>query len=337
VEFDVVTIVSAARGMPALRQVLSQHPSSFGAPIVCLVQASARTVEDLRAVTRLKVQWADAGIPLEKGTVYVSRPNCGLVCRPDRTLSSTPVSIDSTAHSPVDQFLSSTARTFGAGAACLVLAGLEGDGVSGAQQLKGAGGTVLVLDRATSLYWGLAEPIVRASACDRVLTLSEAADALRACFTGRDLLRCAEIQIELRALLDTALSICGTRMGHIARRTRDARHLQVFVHRGLGAAFLEHFNRIPVGPDTAAGRAALYGTRVVVPDVMAEADYRRREEALLVGYRAVHATPLPPSGRPSVRGVLTALFVQPHEVSRYEARDMDAVAYEAARIVGSVE
>jgi len=323
--------------VPALRHILSQLPSSFPAPLVCLAQAGSRDLEQIRAITRLRVQWAVAGIPLERGTVYLAPPQAGLVFRPDGTLSLTPVSMDSVAHNPVDHFLTSTAHAHGPAAACLVLAGLEGDGVAGSMALKQAGAQVLVLDRATSLHWGLADPIVRAGAAERVLTVTEAADALRACFTGRDLLRCAEIQLQLGALLETALAISATRMGHITRSASDASHLSILVYRGLGPHFIERFDPLPVTPDTAAGRAFISRKRVVVPDVMQEPDYaERRPDALLCGFRAVHATPIPSTPRRSVHGVLTTLFVQPHLVSAHEARDMDAVADEAGRLVADI-
>ena len=333
-QYEVITFVSASRGLGALRQALSHLPSNFGAPIVCLAQCDARALDELRASTRLRVMWAQPGVPLEHGTVYLSPPNAGLVWRPDRTLSVTPVSIDSTAHNPVDHFLVSAASTHGAGAACFVLAGLEGDGVKGALGLRQAGGTVLVLDRATSRHWGLAEPIVRAGGADRVLTLPEAIDALRACFTGRDLLRCAEIQLELGRLLETACAVSGTRMGHITRRVARDDALKVLVHRGMGVHFLERFDTIPLTDETAVGRAYVQRHRVVITDVMCEPFYGpRRQDALLCGYRAAHATPIPPSPRPDIDGVLTTLFVQPHDVSPHEARDMDAVAEEASRLI----
>jgi len=335
--FEVVTLVSAARGLPALRQLLAQLPSGFPAPVVCLAPVGSRDLEQVRAATRMRVQWALPGVVLERGTVYLSPPQSGLVFRPDGTLSVTPVSIDSVAHNPVDHFLTSAAHVHGDAAACLVLAGMEGDGVAGSLALKQAHAPVLVLDRATALHWGFAEPMVRAGAVERVLTLAEATDALRACFGSRDLLRCAEIQIRLGELLDTALAMSGTRMGHITRGTGDASRLQVLVYRGLGAHFLEKFDPIPVDADACVGRAFMERTRIVVPDVMQAPDYApRRQDALLCGFRAVHATPIPASPRRAVYGVLTTLFVQPHDVSPHEARDMDVMADEAGRLVALV-
>jgi GAF domain-containing protein len=169
-----------------------------------------------------------------------------------------------------------------------------------------------------------------------VLTLADAAEALRASFNSRDQLRCAEIQIRLGGVLETALAISGTRMGHITRAS-DASRLNILVYRGLGSHFIERFDPIPVATGTAAGQAFLERKRVVVPDVMQEPDYAsRRPDALLCGFRAVHATPIPAARRGAVQGVLTALFVQPHHVSPHEARDMDALAEDAGRLVANV-
>jgi two-component system, chemotaxis family, protein-glutamate methylesterase/glutaminase len=337
VQYDVVNIVCATRGLGALSQVLSQLPSTFGTPIVCLAQSSARTLDELQAATRLRVRWAEAGVPLEKGCVYISRPGSGLVWRPDGMLSVTPVSIDATAHNPVDHFLASSAPLHGPAAACLILAGLRGDGVAGSAAIKQAGGTVLVLDRATASHWGLAEPIVRAGAYDRVLTLEEASNALRACFTGCDLLRCAEIQIRLGAILDAAMSLSGTHMGHITRKVKHTNQLQILVHRGLGVRFLERFDPIPIDSRVATGRAYRERTRVVVSDVLDDPGYAPwRDAALESGIRAVHATPIPPSGKHEAQGVLTTLFVHPHTVSLHEARDLDTVANDAHPLVAAI-
>ena len=247
--------------------------------------------------------------------------------------SLTPVSMDSVAHNPVDHFLTSVARTHGARSACLVLAGMEGDGVAGSLAVSQAGGTLLVLDRATSLHWGFAEPIVRAGAAERVLTVAEAADALRACFTSRDLVRCAEIQIRLGELLDTALAISATRMGHISRSAHGASQLDVVVYRGLGPHFLERFDPIPVAADTAPGRAFKERRRVVVPDVMQEPEYGSRRR---MRCSAASAQYMRRPYRPRLRARCTACsppFSCSRMVSTHEARDMDAVAHDVARLV----
>ena len=335
-QYDVIGIVSSRRGLPALRQLLSQLPAAFHTPVVCLLESGERLVEELRLHTPLDVRWAEAGVPLEQGVVYVSRPGTSLVCRPGGELYLAPFGAESSALQPVDTFLGSAARAFGRRMLALVLGGFDRDGVAGAAEVKAHGGSVFVLDRATARYWGMAEPIVHAGACDRVLTVEDVAAALRACFTSQDLLRCAEIQIEVSLLLDTALRLSGTRMGHVARPLRDGDGLRVFAHRGLRVEQLHSIEAIGASEHTALGRSLRQRSRIVVSDVMQDPAWpEERRVAPLLGFRAIHATPVPaPSS--DVAAVLTALFPQPHNVTPQEARDMDQIARRAGELIAGL-
>ncbi|HUR33434.1 MAG TPA: chemotaxis protein CheB [Vicinamibacterales bacterium] len=331
-QYDIIGIVSSKRGVPALRQLLSQLPASFHTPIVCLLESGERAVEDLRTYTRLDVRWADAAVPLEKGVVYVSPPGTSLVCRPGGELYLAPFGPESSALQPVDTFLASAARSFGGRMLALVLGGFDSDGVAGAAEVKAHGGSVFVLDRATARYWGMAEPIVHAGAYDRVLTVEDVAAALRACFSSQDLLRCAEIQIEVSLLLDTALRLSGTRMGHVARRLRDSDGVRVFAHRGLGFEQVHSIEAIGASEHTTVGRSFRQRARIVVSDVMQDPAWEERRVAPVLGFRGIHATPVPAADR-DVAAVLTTLFPQPHSVTPQEARDMDQIARRAGALI----
>ena len=85
-------------------------------------------------------------------------------------------------------------------------------------------------------------------------------------------------------------------------------------------------NSTPARPDTACGQAVLEKNRVVIPDVEATlVDASFRELARSIGFRAVHAIPLMPTGGPPY-GVLATLFPHPHDVTPAEARDVDQLA-----------
>lgn len=322
VKADLVAIVASRRGVSALRQLLSHLPATFEAPILCLVESDPGMVELLQSYSRLRVRWVEPGQKLEKHTVYLSPPDRSLVLRPDETVSVTPFGVGSTGLEPVDYFLSSAAR-HGPGLLALVLAGFEGHGVEGCKAVRERGGTVLVLDRATARYWGMAEAVVRAGASDRVLTMSELAEAMRACFPTANILRCAEIQIEVGALLETALRICGTTMGMVSRLAGD--QLSLLVERGLAPESIERLDGVPARADTVCGRALLKRSRVVIRDVQAIEEPAVIAAARTVGFRAVHAVPLLYS-QAEARGVLATLFPQPHDVLPAEARDIDELA-----------
>ena len=322
VKADLVAIVASRRGVSALRQLLSHLPATFEAPIVCLVESDPGLAELLQSYSRLRVRWAEPGQKLEKHTVYLSPPERSLVLRPDDTVSITPFGVGSSGLEPVDYFLSSAAR-HGPGLLTLVLAGFESHGVEGCKAVRERGGTVLVLDRATARYWGMAEAVVRAGASDRVLTMSELAEAMRACFPSADILRCAEIQIEVGSLLETALRISGTTMGMVSRLEGD--HLSLLVERGLALESVERLDALPARPDTLVARALLERSRVVIRDVHSTEEPGVIEVARAVGFRALHAVPLLHAPA-QPRGVLATLFAQPHDVVPAEARDMDELA-----------
>ncbi len=329
---DLVTIVAARRGVSALRQLLSQLPATFQAPIVCLVESDPRLADALQSSSRLKVRWAESGARLEKRTVYLSPPGRSLILRPDDTLSVAPFGVDASGLEPVDYFLSSASR-HGVGLLSLVLAGFERDGVAGCKAIRDHGGSVLVLDRATAQYWGMAEPVVRAGASDHVLTLTDIAEAMRACFPSEDILRCAEIQFEIGGLLETALRVSGTGMGVVSRVAKDD-HLGLLVQRGLTADSVERIDPLPASPDPACGRWLLEKTRNVLPDLAASPSAGFRDLARALGFRAVHAVPLIDAGSP--RGVLATLFPQPHEVAAAEANDIDHLVRRIAPILREI-
>lgn len=334
-QYDLITIVGSRRGLPALRHLLCELPSSFSTPIVCLVESHAALMNELEC-SRLKVRWAERGARIEKGHVYISRPDESLVCLPDGTFGIAPYGPASSAMNPVDVFLKSAVSSHGSKVLSLVLSGFDHDGVEGCESVKRRGGSVLVLDRATAHYWGMAEPIVRAGAANRVLTIAEVAEALRGCFTSQDLLRCAEIQLQLGELLEAAMRMSGTSMGHVTRRAPDSDKLRIIVQRGLGLDFFEHFEGLPVECETAWCQAVRFGQRVIIPDVASEPGHPANALSRLP-YRAEVAVPLLlPRERIEAHGAMTALFRHPHAPWPRESADLDRFAAEAATLMAQV-
>jgi two-component system chemotaxis response regulator CheB len=334
--YDLITIVASRRGVIALRHLLAELPSTFSAPIACLVEAHAGLARELQAGSRLKVVWAERGMRVEKGHVYLSKPGESLVCMPGGVFGIAPFGAESSAMNPVDAFLESAAQAFGRRTLSLVLSGFDHDGIAGCDRVKRAGGTVLVLDRATARYWGLAEPIVQAGAADRVLTIVEVAEALRGCFTSQDLLRCAEIQVRLGEMLEEAMRISGTRMGHVTRRMPDTDKLRIVVQRGLGLDFFEHFEAIPTEGQTAWCRAVRCKHRVLVPDVLSEPAHPGHGLPRLV-WRSELSTPLLlPRDQIEANGAITTLFDHAHPALGPQLPDLDRLAAEAAALVAQV-
>jgi two-component system chemotaxis response regulator CheB len=333
--YDVVTIVAAPRGASQLRELVSQLPAEFGIPVVCLAVGDQRFVADLAASTRLQVKWAEAGEELLPGHVYVSPPGASIVIRDDRRVSLTPFSPDSAALRPVDSFLASVGRAYADRALGIVLAAFPDDGAEGAHSLKWRGGTVLVLDRATAEYYGMADAIVKAGSYDRILSAGEVANALRSTFTGRDLLASAELQFQLGVLLDSALRISGTHMGNMQLAEPVTERLHIVAHRGLDQRFLDRFGVVRVDDESACARALRLRQRVIIEDVFDDRDYAPYlDVARETGYRAVQSTPI--VGDEGVAGVFSTLYPFKHRLTEHEARNLDDIAVAARELVQQV-
>src|SRR5205823_3795143 len=212
-------------------------------------EADDRLVADLSESTELPVKWVETGEVAQPGHVYVSRPGTSIVMLDGCRFAVSPVGPEGSAMHPIDSFLTSTARACGPRALAVILAAFADDGAEGAHAVKWRGGTVLVLDRATAEYYGMAEPLVRAGMYDRILTAPEVGIALRASFTGRDLLENAELQVELGILLESALRISGTHMGDVQLIEPAIGRLHLFVHRGMCREYVARFGIAPAAAD----------------------------------------------------------------------------------------
>jgi len=332
VRYDVVTIVASRRGISQLRDLLSKLPYDFGTPIVCLVEADPRLALDLAEATRLVVQWAQPGSPLEAGNVYLSPPDTSILMLGTREMSLAPFGAESTALHPVDTFLRSTAKAYADRALAVMLGAFPDDGGDGARALKAAGATMLVLDRTTSEYLGLADAIVRNGSYHRILSAGEVANALRMSFTGRDLLANAELLIGLDTLLDSTLKITRTRIGDVQLLEAAKDRLHIVAHRGLPRAYLDHFDTLTCDDSSVCGRAVRSGRRIVVSDLFDDDGYAIHQAiARETGYRAEQATPF--FSKQSAAGAFSTLYREVHALSREEAEGLDAIGDAASRLM----
>jgi GAF domain-containing protein len=331
--YDVVAIVASARGLTPLRRLLQRLPRDLPVPVVCLSQADPALATRLSAESGLDVRWANASEPIEPGRVYLSPPG-GTMLLLDGSVTVAPYGPESTSLHPQDRFLESVAARYGSRALCIVLGSFEEDGVQGACAVKQKGGTVLVLDRATAAYWGMAEPILRAGQCDRVLAAEEVAESLRAWFTQRDILECAELQFELQQLLDSALRMTGTRMGDMQLFDAREQALRVIVHRGFDKRVLDEMACISASDEHPCARALRYRQRVVIEDVDSDPQFvPYLPLSAAAGFRAVQSTPIFAPDSTEIGGIFSTHYPYPHHVNAEEARVLDDIAREARPFV----
>ncbi len=72
----------------------------------------------------------------------------------------------------MDVLFRSVAQVYGSGALAVVMTGMGSDGARGAEQIRNAGGEVIVQDEATSVVWGMPGFIYAAGNADGVYPLS---------------------------------------------------------------------------------------------------------------------------------------------------------------------
>jgi len=73
----------------------------------------------------------------------------------------------------VDVLFRSVAQVFGGGVLAVVMTGMRNDGARGAEQIRSAGGEVIVQDEATSVVWGMPGYVYAAGQADRMYPLKQ--------------------------------------------------------------------------------------------------------------------------------------------------------------------
>jgi two-component system chemotaxis response regulator CheB len=78
----------------------------------------------------------------------------------------------------VDVLFRSVAQVFGQNALAVVMTGMGRDGVAGCQEIRDAGGQILVQDQPSSVVWGMPGLVVKADLADQVVPLYRLAQVI---------------------------------------------------------------------------------------------------------------------------------------------------------------
>ncbi|NHC35723.1 protein-glutamate methylesterase/protein-glutamine glutaminase [Scytonema millei] len=181
----IVAIGVSTGGPNALAILLSQLPADFPVPIAIVQHMppmfTQMLAERLAAKSRLKVAEAVSGSVLEPGQVWIAPGDFHLSVQRDGKvvrLVTHQAPPENSCRPSVDVLFSSVAEVFGASAIAIVLTGMGQDGLRGCQQLREAGGRVLVQDEASSVVWGMPGFVANAGLADRVLPIDQMADEM---------------------------------------------------------------------------------------------------------------------------------------------------------------
>jgi two-component system chemotaxis response regulator CheB len=176
--FPVVVLAASTGGPATVMRMAPGFTKDFPAAVF-LVQhmPAAFTTQyalQLAEFTGVRVKEAEAGEPVQPGTLYI--------CPGGQHLRVTPtgrIQLDSTTgriegYLPnIDVTMESIAAFAGAMSIAVVLTGMGSDGARGARAIKSAGGLVLAQDEATSVIFGMPAEAIKAGVVDQVLGIDE--------------------------------------------------------------------------------------------------------------------------------------------------------------------
>jgi PAS domain S-box-containing protein len=150
--------------------------------------------------------------------------------------------------------------------------------------------------------------------------------------SGR-LLSATDLLPALQDVLDNAIRTCGADFGNIQLFNASASALEIAVHRGFRADFLDYFRSVRTDEGSACSQAMQKGGRVIIEDVRRDPSYvPHLAIAASAGYRAVASTPLV-AHNGAVVGMLSVHFGAPRALPESDGKLLDLYARHAADLV----
>ncbi|HXM21928.1 MAG TPA: chemotaxis response regulator protein-glutamate methylesterase [Terriglobales bacterium] len=158
----IVAIGSSTGGPNALAEVLPRIPNDFPVPIVVVQHMppifTRLLAERLASRSSIPVEEGSAGVILKPGHAWIAPGNFHMkVIRAgaDRRLNLNQGPQENSCRPAVDVLFRSVALAYGANVLGVVMTGMGSDGVLGAQDIRDAGGDVIIQDEDSSVVWGM--------------------------------------------------------------------------------------------------------------------------------------------------------------------------------------
>lgn len=157
-------IGASTGGIHALAQLLENKQVALDVPILVTQHLPEAFMPyfamQLARMTHLPVKIADHGERLQPNHIYVAPGHANLLCaRGPRGIAM--ADLKPQRANPLDPLPSlnpmftAMAKTYGRGAAAIILTGMGRDGTAGAQAITAAGGLTIAQDRESSVIWGM--------------------------------------------------------------------------------------------------------------------------------------------------------------------------------------
>ncbi len=189
--YDLVVMTASAGGIEALGTVLSRLPADFPAAVAIVLHRTVHVPDHLRDVLArrsvLPVRFADTGLHMNPGTVYVARADAHLVLERNRTFGYRDGKKIRFLRSSVIPLLHTAAEVLDSRVIGVVLTGRGMDATDGVQAIRAQGGVIIAQDRASSHVFDMPKAAIATGAVDFVLPLEQIGPKLEdLVFNGRN-------------------------------------------------------------------------------------------------------------------------------------------------------
>jgi two-component system CheB/CheR fusion protein len=180
-DFPVVGIGASAGGLDAFQKFFDALPPKSGMAFILIQHLDpthqSMMVDLLAGHTRMTVQQAADGMPIEREHVYVIPPGSYLSVRNGALHLSAPRERHG-ARMPFDFFLCSLAEEVGERAICVILSGTGADGSLGLKAIKENGGLVIAQKPDEAGFDGMPRSAISTAAVDLVLPVAKIPEIL---------------------------------------------------------------------------------------------------------------------------------------------------------------
>jgi two-component system chemotaxis response regulator CheB len=179
-KFDILAIGVSTGGPNALAELFPTLPGDLPVPIV-LVQHmppffTKLLAERLTSKSPLEIQEGKTGEKLEPGKAWIAPGDYHMVLEKKGTgvyLQTNQGPQENSCRPAVDPLFRSVVEIYGAKTLSVILTGMGQDGLRGCEQVKQAGGQVIVQDEQSSVVWGMPGFVARAGLADEILPLKD--------------------------------------------------------------------------------------------------------------------------------------------------------------------
>ena len=177
---DVLAVGVSTGGPNALMNLLSAFPPNFPVPIL-IVQHMPPLFTKLLAARlakecKVRVTEGSSREAIQQGGAWIAPGDFHMTVEKKggtvriQTQRGSP---ENSCRPAVDVLFRSVAKVYGPHALGVVMTGMGEDGLRGCQEIRAAGGQVLVQDEASSVVWGMPGAVVKAGAADQIVSLRD--------------------------------------------------------------------------------------------------------------------------------------------------------------------